>query len=314
MPNIAESFVGIDVSKDRLDIHVLPGREAWSVATDQASLEKLGKRLRGLASPLVVMEATGGYERASARALRDAGLSVAVVNPRQVRDFGRSIGRLAKTDGIDAALLAFYGDRIRPEPRPEPENIREIRALVVRRRQIITMLTAEKTRLQQCDDTQTKAGIAEHIAFLKGQIKAVGSRLADAIKASKEHASRARRLATMPGVGDVLARTIVAHMPELGELTRHTSAALAGLAPYNRDSGKFRGKRKVWGGRADLRKALYMPALSATRKTSPFNPLYRRLRDAGKPHKVAMIAVMRKMIVTLNAMIRDKKDYKMAAS
>ena len=309
MERVSEVFVGIDVSKDFVDVFIHPDDEHHHVLMRPADLVMLSQRLQARGPALVTLEATGGYERGIVRLLREYGVPVVVLNPRQVRDFGRSTGLLSKTDRLDARLLADYARCLRPPVREIHEGSARLAALTGRRRQIITMRSAEKTRLKQADLAELRRGIEAHIAWLTEQLQQLDRQIADCLSQDSENQRRHQCLTSMPGVGAVLANTLVAELPELGRLTRHQIAALVGLAPLNRDSGRFRGRRSVWGGRANIRKALYMPALIATRETSWLNPFYTRLRDAGKPHKVAIVAVMRKMITTMNAMLRDGINY-----
>lgn len=298
-------FVGIDVSKATLDVAVLPTAETWRAANDPDGIDALVARIVGLAPALVVLEATGRYEAPAASALATAGVPVAVVNPRQVRDFAKATGRLAKTDTLDAALLALFAERVRPEPRPLPDAESEaLAAILARRRQLITMLVAEKNRAHVAAPAVAK-GVAKHVRWLEKELADVDDTLVLAIRESTVWRAKDDLLRAIPGVGRVLATTLLADLPELGRLDRREIAALVGVAPLNRDSGTFRGQRSVWGGRATVRTALYMAALAAARSNPPVKALYVRLVEKGKPKKVALVACMRKLLVTCNAVVRD---------
>jgi transposase len=308
----AAVYVGIDVSKATLDVHCLPSGATFAVANAPAGLDDLVARLRPLAPTLIVLEATGGLERAVAAALALATLPVAVVNPRQVRDFAKATGRLAKTDALDAAVLALFAERIRPEPRPLPdEAARTFESLLQRRRQLLDMRTAEQNRLGTATAAVRKS-LQAHIAWLTKQLVRCDADLGAAVEASPVWRAKDDLLQTIPGVGPVVARTLLAALPELGTLTRQQIAALAGLAPVNRDSGQRRGSRAIAGGRAEVRSLLYMAALSASR----FNPALRafseRLRQAGKRAKVRLVAVARKLLTIANAVLRDGRPWEPA--
>lgn len=302
---MAETFVGIDVAKARLDVAVRPSAEVWSVSNDEAGFAELVARLTPLKPKLVVMEATGGYQAPAAAALSVAGIAVAVVNPRQVRDFGRATGQLAKTDVLDAEVIARFAEVLKPEPRPLPdEETAALNALVVRRRQLVDMITAEGNRLATADKVVHR-DIEEHITFLKRRLKDVDDDLYTGLKKSPLWRVREQILRSAPGVGRVTTFSLIAQLPELGKLSGRKIAALVGVAPFNRDSGTFQGKRVTWGGRAALRQVLYMAALAAIRTSPTIRAFYERLRAAGKPPKVAQVATMRKLLVMLNAMVRD---------
>ncbi|MEL7306231.1 MAG: IS110 family transposase [Myxococcota bacterium] len=307
-----EFFAGIDVSKATLDIATSNG-DAWQAPNASEALDTLAERLAGAA--LVVLEATGRYEAPCAAALAAAGIPVAVVNPRQVRDFARATGRLAKTDAIDAAVLAGFATRVRPEPRALPNAESEaLAALTARRRQLIGMLVAEKNRAPVARPAVRKS-IAKHVRWLERELSGVDADLDRAVQASALWRAKEDLLRGVPGVGRVLARTLLAEVPELGRLSRREIAALVGVAPLNRDSGTLRGRRTVWGGRASVRSALYMGALAASRsEATPTGRLYARLVARGKPKKVALVAVMRKVLVTCNAVVRDGRAYDPALS
>lgn len=298
-------FVGIDVSKAHLDIATRPENTRWQTDNSEAASKQLVARLQRLQPALIVLEATGGYETTLVVALASAGLPVAVINPRQARDFARSLGRLAKTDRIDAAVLAHFADAIRPAPRPLPdEQTRQLQARLVRRRQLIEMLVAEKNRLAQCA-REFQADIQEHIQYLQGRLAALEADLQEQLHQSPLWREQEELLTSVPGVGRVTAATLLVELPELGKLNRKQIAALVGVAPFNRDSGKWQGKRMIWGGRASIRAALYMSTLSATRHNSVIRTFYERLLAAGKPKKVALTACMRKLLTILNAMMHS---------
>lgn len=298
-------FVGIDVAKATLDVAVRPSGETWHTANDSDGIDGLLQRIAALAPALVVLEATGRYEAPCAAALASAGLPVTVVNPRQVRDFARATGRLAKTDALDAAVLALFAERVRPEPRPLPDAESEaLAAILGRRRQLITMLVAEKDRAHVAASAVQKS-VAKHVRWLERELAGVDDDLTSAIRESTVWRGKEDLLRGVPGVGRVLATTLLADLPELGRLDRREIAALVGVAPLNRDSGSFRGQRSVWGGRATVRTALYMGALAAVRSNPPVRALYVRLVARGKPKKVALVACMRKLLITCNAVVRD---------
>ncbi len=298
-----EAYVGIDVSKAELEVAV--GDEGWTVSNDEAGIETLLERLSERRLELVVLEATGGYETTAAAALAEAGHAVVVANPRQVRDFARATGQLAKTDRIDARVLALFAERVRPEVRVLPdEETQELTALLARRRQLLEMMVAEKNRLKMAS-TAVEKDIREHIEWLKRKLRSVDSDLERRIKASPVWRAKEDLLRSIPGIGPVVSRTLIGALPELGKLNSKQIAALAGVAPLNRDSGTLRGKRMVWGGRRSVRVALYMAALTASQRNPAIRVFYQRLREGGKPPKVALTACMRKLLVIANAMVRD---------
>jgi transposase len=301
--------VGIDVAKATLDVQVRPSDERWSVANDEAGIRTLVEQLRAVAPTQVVLEATGGYELAVVSALAAAALPVVVVNPRQVRDFAKATGRLAKTDRLDAAVLARFAEQVRPEARPlATAEQQELDALLTRRRQLIEMLTAEKNRLGQVfvrGGKQVRKSLKTHIAFLERELRMTDTDLGELVRRSPVWRERDDLLQSAPGVGPVLSRTILAALPELGQLDRKAIAALVGVAPLNRDSGLMRGKRMIFGGRAPVRTALYMGTLTATRCNPVIKAFYQRLVATGKPKKVALTACMRKLLIILNAMVRQ---------
>ncbi len=298
-------FVGIDVSKAMLEIHVRPTGAHWQIANDAAGHARLCQRLQGLAPTLIVLEATGGLERGAAYALAAAPLPVAVVNPRQPRDFARATGRLAKTDRLDASDLARFAEAVRPEPRELPDdNTQAGSALLTRRRQIVALLTAERNRHGSAL-ASIQPRIAKHIAWLQAELADIEAELDRHLATNLEWCARERQLRHVRGVGPVTARTLIIDLPELGQLNRKQIAALVGLAPFNRDSGPRRGKRHVTGGRAAVRSTLYMATLSAARYNPVIRTFYQRLLQAGKPKKVALTACMRKLLTILNAMVKN---------
>ena len=300
-------FVGIDVAKDQLDVADSSG-ETWSVANHAAGIAKLLQDLPDV--ELIVLEATGGYESAAAGALATEGLPVAVVNPRQVRDFARATGELAKTDTIDARVLALFAERIRPEPRPLPDDTQEeLIGLVARRRQLVEMLGAESNRLRLTRHGPVQKGIKAHVAWLEKQIKLLDRDLDRLIRQSPLWRAKDDLLQGVPGIGPTTSRTLLAELPELGHLNNKEIAALVGVAPFNRDSGQLRGRRIVWGGRASVRRTLYMATLTATRYNPAIRTFYLRLRSRGKPAKVALTACMRKLLVILNAIVRSNQPW-----
>jgi transposase len=309
-----DCFIGIDVSKATLDVAALPDGESWTVSNDELGLAELAPRLVALAPVLVVLEATGGFEMLAALTLAQAGLPVAVVNPRQVRDFARAMGQLAKTDALDAGLLAAFAQRVRPEPRPLPDEAAQLlESLLTRRRQLVEMLTAEKNRLGFARGP-VKRDITQHIRWLEKRLADVEGDLQDAVAASPLYQAKSDLLRSVPGVGPVTALTLLASLPELGQLSRHQIAALVGVAPMNRDSGTRRGKRLVWGGRAPVRAVLYMATLVGLKHNPVLRRFYDRLRAAGKPFKVAATACMRKLLTILNAMLKHERRWDAAYS
>lgn len=306
----AGPFVGIDVSKDCLDVAVLPSGKSWSTANQDEDIQSLVKRIRSLEPELIVLEATARLEMPLVGALAAGGLPVAVVNPRHVRDFARASGILAKTDRIDAQVLARFGEVMKPEVRPlKDKDTQELTALMTRRRQLMGMLVAEKSRLTAAPKAVCK-DIKTHIAWLEKRLRDMDDHLADTIKNSSVWREKDALLQSVPGVGPVLSTSLLAGLPGLGSLNRRQIAALVGVAPFNRDSGAFRGKRSVWGGRGHLRSVLFMATLSAIRSNPVIRTFYRRLREAGKPPKVALTACMRKLLVILNAMIKSQTPWR----
>ncbi len=304
-----EYFVGVDVSKDKLDVAVLPDGGRWSVGNNEEGIPSLVESLKGLAPTLIVLEATGGLEILATASISSAGLPVAVVNPRQARDFAKATGKLAKTDAIDAKLLALFAQRIRPEPRPiKGEDQQEFSALLARRGQLINMLVAEKNRLSSSPKA-IRTDIKEHVGWLEKRIKESDCNLEKLVKKSPVWREKEVLLRSVPGVGPVLSLNLLGGLPELGDLDRKKIAALVGVAPLNCDSGKSRGKRFVWGGRADIRSKLYMGTVVAIRFNPVIEAFYKRLLAAGKKPKVAITACMRKLLTILNAMIKNSTSW-----
>jgi transposase len=302
-------YVGIDVAKSHLDVARHDEEEVWRVGNDEEGIDVLVMRLVELRPELVVLEATGGFEVPAAAALVARDVQVVIANPRQTRDFAKSTGRLAKTDTIDARGLALFAERVRPQVRDLPsEEARALGALVSRRRQIIDMITAEKNRLGFALKPVEK-GIAKHIRWLERQLEDVDADLDSMIRESPVWAAKRDLLQTVPGVGPNLSSVLIAELPELGQLSHRQIAALVGVAPFARDSGVFRGKRMIWGGRATVRTALYLSVWSAARWNPVIRPFYNRLRANGKPPKVAQVASMRKLLTILNAMVRDGRTW-----
>jgi transposase len=301
-----EVFVGIDVSKEKLDVAVRPSGELMSFSNDEDGISVMADFIKPFSPLLIVFEATGGLETASVGMLAAKGLPVVVINPRQVRDFAKATGRLAKTDAIDAHVIARFGEAVRPEVRPlKDEETKRLAALITRRRQIVEMITAEKNRLSRTTPWTLK-DIQNHVAWLEKCLKKADKNLNDLLRKSPVWREKSDILQSTPGVGPVLSMTLLSNLPELGALNRKQIAALVGVAPLNRDSGSFRGKRMIWGGRASIRSVLYMSVTCAIRFNPVIKKFYQRLRDAGKLHKVAMTACMRKLLVILNTMIKNR--------
>jgi transposase len=301
--------VGIDVSKARLDVCVGETLQRMAVPNDEGGIAAVVSEMRGLKPLCIVVEATGGYERALVLALAVGKLPVCVINPRQARDFAKATGRLAKTDAIDAELLARFGAAVRPEPRSLPDEATlELEALIARRRQLVDILVAERNR-ERLARPSMKRQLAEHIEWLQQQIAVVDNDLDHAIKHSPIWREKDDLLQSIPGVGPIVSRTMLALLPELGTLNRQQAAALVGVAPFNRDSGTLRGKRTIWGGRAAVRAVLYMGALAACRYNPALRAMYQRLRAAGKPAKTALVACARKLLTIMNAMLRNRAPW-----
>lgn len=297
-------YVGIDVAKDRVDVAVRPSGKVWSVSYDEAGIADLVVELNGLAPEAVIAESTGGLELPLAAALAAASLPVAVINPRQARDFAKSTGQLAKTDRLDAQVLAHFGEAVRPPIRALPDaETHALGSVLARRRQVMDILVAEKNRLGRAT-AQVRPRIEAHITWLEDELEDLDTDLRDRVHKSAMWREKDDLLQSVPGVGQQVSLTMLAYLPELGTLNRKQIAALVGVAPFNRDSGPRRGRRSVWGGRARVRSALYMGALVGSRRNPALREFYQRLLEAGKPKKVALTACMRKLLTILNSMMR----------
>lgn len=309
----APAFAGIDVSKDRLDVHLRPSGRSFAVPRDGPGLEQLLARLRDAAPALVVLEATGGFEVTVAAAVAGTGLPLAVVNPRQVRDFARATGRLAKTDRLDAEAIALFAERVRPEPRPVADaDARALAELVARRRQIVEMIGMEGNRRRQARTPGVARTIAATLKVLEAQLADLDRSIGDTIRGSPAWRAADDLLRSVPGIGAVASRTLIAEMPELGRLDRREAAALIGLAPINRDSGQMRGHRAIAGGRASVRKVLFMATLAAARWNPAIRSHFQQLTARGRPKKVALVACMRKLLGILNAIVRTHQPWRAA--
>jgi transposase len=308
--NQAAIFVGIDISQDTLDIALRPCGEQWHIAYVPQEIAALVQRLQDKRPTLIVLEATGALELPLVSALASQGLPVAVINPRQTHDFAKSLGRLAKTDHLDAQVLAHYAEAIRPTPRPLPDAQQQaLSALVVRRNQVLEMMTAERNRLRLAHPT-TQPDIREHIAWLSQKLDKLDDELKHTIQASELWKAKDEILRSAKGVGPVTSAILLSDLPELGQLSPKKLAALVGLAPFNVESGHWHGQRHIWGGRSRVRTALYMAALVAVRFNLPLRTFYDRLLAAGKAKKVALTACMHKLLTILNAMVRDMTPWR----
>ena len=305
----AKTFVGIDVSKQHLDVATRGPEHSWRSENTEDGISELVMRLKALPVELIVVEASGGFEMVSVGELAAQGLPVVVVNPRQVRDFAKSLGRLAKTDRIDAQVLAHFAEAVHPPVRPlRHEHAQQLEALRVRRRQLMDMLVMERTRLAGAPSA-VQIDIQAHIHWLESRLGDTDGALHALIEDSPLWRETDTWLRSTPGVGRVCSTTLLSALPELGRLNRRQIAALVGVAPLNRDSGQWRGARAIWGGRADVRAALYMATLSATRCNPAIHAFYQRLRAAGKRPKVAIVACMRKLLVILNTIVRNRTPW-----
>lgn len=306
-------LIGIDVAKGELIVGSRPGDERWTVTNDERGVRSLVERLTEHTPELIVLEATGGYELLCVAALAAAALPVVVVNPRQVRDFARATGQLAKTDRIDADILALFAERVRPAVRALPDaEAQELDALLARRRQLLEMLQAERNRLGQVfgrGKRPVKKSLKAHIAFLERELRIADTDLSEMIRRSPAWRERDDLLQSVPGIGRVVSLTLLADLPELGRLSRREIAKLVGVAPLSRDSGTFRGRRFVQGGRATVRAMLYMGALVATKRNAVIRAFYQRLVAAGKPKKLALVACMRKLLTILNIMVKTGQPW-----
>lgn len=306
-------FVGIDVSKDRLDVHLRPTGETFAVTRDGQGLEQLTTRLGTVAPELVVLEATGGFEITVAAALAAAGLPLAVVNPAQVRAFARAVGRLAKTDRLDSEVIARFAEQVRPAPRPvATAQVQALAELVARRRQLVEMIGMESNRRRQARSSKVLKGLERTLAALQAALAELDREIDDQVRGSPVWRATENLLTSVPGIGLITARTLIAELPELGRIDRRSIAALVGVAPVNRDSGAKRGHRAIAGGRSAVRNVLYMAALAAIRWNPTIRELYARLRHRGRPAKAALVAAMRKLLTILNAMLRDQKPWQSA--
>ena len=307
-------YVGIDVSKDTLDVAVHGDKQHWSFPNNEAGINKIVAKLKGLNPELVVLEATGGFEFSLAAELVAAKIPTAVVNPRQIRDFAKSVGMLAKTDILDARIIARFAATVQPTPHQIPDiEAQELGAITARRRQIVNMITAEKNRLSTAVKT-VKPRIRAHINWLEKELDEINKNMKQKVKDSPAWQAKDDLLQSVPGVGPNLSTTILAELPELGTLNRKQIAALVGVAPLNRDSGTLRGKRTIWGGRATVRTALYMAALSAKRHNPVIRRFYERLLATGKAKKVALTACMHKLLTILNAMLKYHTSWNFGVS
>ncbi len=294
-------------------MHLRPSGESFAVARNGDALSNLATRLGQLTPTLIVLEATGGFEITVAASLAGADLPLAVVNPRQIRDFARATGRLAKTDALDAEAIALFAERIRPAPRAVPDaDARALAELVARRRQVVDMIGAETKRRRQASAKRLQKRLDAHLAWLQKELSQIERDLDDSVRGSPVWRANEDLLTSVPGIGKTTARTLIATLPELGELTRRQIAALAGVAPLNRDSGTLRGRRMIAGGRAAVRRALYMATLSAARWNQTIAAFYQRLIAAGRPAKLALTACMRKLLTILNAILRDQRPWQNA--
>jgi transposase len=306
-------YVGIDVSKDRLDVHVRPSGEAFAVARNGKGLNELIERLRGVGPTLIAVEATGGFETIVAAAIAGAHLPLAVINPAQVRHFAQAVGKRAKTDPIDAAVIARFAEAVKPEPRELPdEAARLLSELVGRRAQLIEMLVAERQREKRASAGRVRKSLARHIAALEKELPEIDRDIDTMVRSSPVWREKEDLLITFPGVAYTIARSVLADLPELGRLGRREIASLVGYAPFTRQSGQWKGKSMIAGGRPSVRSAIFMAALSAIRCNPVMRAFYQRLLARGKPKMVALVAVARKILTILNAMLRDKKQWQNA--
>jgi transposase len=305
--------IGIDVSKDHLDVAVRPDGEVFTVERNAAGVQQLADRLRTLSPDVVALEATGGFETVAAATLAAAGLPVVVVNPAQVRAFAKAIGQRAKTDPIDAAVIAHFAEATRPQVRPLPDEATRLLAdLVTRRRQIVEMIGAERQREKRMVVPHLRKSIARLVKALEKELASVNTDIDDAVRGSPVWREKENLLASVPGVGPIIARTLIAELPELGLLNRRQVAALAGLAPFTRQSGQWRGRSFIGGGRTVVRTALFMGAMVARRHNPVLKAFFDRLVAAGKPRMMALIAVARKLLTMLNAILRDRRPWQTA--
>ena len=305
-----QQWVGIDVCQKYLDVYVRPAEKLFQVTNDENGIKELTKVLSHIKPELIVLEATGGMELDVVTQLTQAELPVAIINPRQARDFAKATGQLAKTDAIDAKVLAHFADAIRPEVRQiSDESSRQLEDLVARRRQISDMITAEKNR-RRGKTNSVKASIDKHIEWLEEQLKEIESQIKEAIAVNPDWQQKMDLLTSVPGIGEIVAVTLISSLPELGQISHKSISYLVGVAPLNKDSGKFRGKRRIWGGRTKVRCLLYMAALVAVRFNPVIKAFYKRLISKGKLKKVALTACMHKLLIILNAMMKQNSSWK----
>jgi transposase len=310
-----EQWVGIDVSKAHLDVFIYPQGQEWRSDNSESGIAEIVQTLAAVAVALVVVEATGGLEQAVTTALNQAGVAVVVSNPRRVRAFAKALGKLAKTDRIDAQVLARYGEAVRPEVRAlATEAAQELQALVLRRQQLVEIVSAERNRKSSVRSERAKAQVDRHIEWLQEEVKALDEQIQAQVNHSQQWQQQQALLQSVPGVGGVTASTLIALLPELGRLTRQQIAALVGVAPFNCDSGKSRGKRFVMGGRSSVRSVLYMAALVGTRCNPVIRDFYQHLLAQGKAKKLALVACMRKLLVILNALLKHNQPWLPPAS
>ncbi len=303
-------YVGVDVAKAQMDVAVRPTDDGWVVDNDDAGIRQLVSRLKILEPQIVVLEASGGLELPLVAALAVEELPVVVVNPRQVRDFARATGKLAKTDALDASVMAHFGEAVKPPVRPlRDAETQTLNSLVARRHQVMSMLVSEKNRLNAAIAVAVRSSIEAHIEWLQRELDDLDTDLRQTLLQSPVWREKDNLLRSVPGVGEQISLTLLAHLPELGTLDRRQIAALVGVAPFNRDSGTLRGRRTVWGGRAKVRAVLYMGALVAARYNPVIRDFYHRLLAAGKPKKLALTACMRKLLVILNSMLRHRSTW-----
>jgi transposase len=300
-----DRYVGIDVGKDRIEVHIRPDGIGFGCATDAQGLEYLVSRLKPLNPKVIALEATGGYEAVIAAALSSAGLPVAIVNPRRTRQFAGALGQRAKSDPIDAGVIAHFAEMMKLEPKPPADTqLTELRALLSRRSQLVEMAKAEKQRAARAENTLTRRSCEKILRQLEAETRRVERAIGKVIDASPMFRGKEALLKTIPGVGDVVSRTFIAELPELGTVDRHEIAALVGVAPYNQDSGRWRGKRQIKGGRPQIRAVLYVACLSVIQYNKPLSAFYHRLLNRGKCKKLALVAVMRRLVVIANAMLK----------
>ena len=307
---MAAVVVGIDISRDSLEVHIRPAAEAFSVPRDDNGMDQLVQRLQPLEPALVVLEATGGFETIVAAALSTAGLPVVIVNPAQVRAFARALGKRAKTDPIDAAVIAAFAEATNPQVRPLPdETSRLFASLLARRRQIVQMIVAERQRAHAPSSSKLKQSVARLLKALERELKLLNQEIDDAVRRSPAWREKEDLLKSVPGIGSIISRTLLADLPELGSCSRKEIASLAGLAPFTRQSGQWRGKSFIGGGRPVVRTVLYLGAMSAVRFNPTLRSFYERLLAAGKPKNAALVAVARKLLTILNAILRDHRPW-----